>query len=251
MPLIATRFIVVPSRAAAIRYRAAVSSRAPLLEREAKSVNRHASDAGMLITLPAVGATVPKRITIIQGHPDPADHHFCHALAESYRAGAESAGFAVRTITVGSLSFPLIRNKEDFEDGERPDLIREAQSMIRTSDHLVIVYPLWLGTMPALLKGFLEQVFRYDFAFAPEADGRFRRLLSGRSARVVVTMGMPTLAYRYYFGAHGLKSLERSILKFSGISPVRESLFGRVEEVDDATRRRWLRKMQSLGRAGR
>jgi putative NADPH-quinone reductase len=194
---------------------------------------------------------VPKRITIIQGHPDPADHHLCHALAEAYRAGAESAGFEVRTITVGSLTFPLIRSKEDFEDGERPDEIREAQSMIRTSDHLVIVYPLWLGTMPALLKGFLEQVFRYDFAFSPEAGGRFRKLLAGRSARVVVTMGMPALAYRYFFGAHGLKGLERSILKFAGISPVRESLFGLVENVGDATRRKWLQKMQDLGRAGR
>ena len=119
--------------------------------------------------------------------------------------------------------------------------------MIRTSDHLVIVYPLWLGTMPALLKGFLEQVFRYDFAFEPQPNGRFRKHLTGRSARVVVTMGMPVPAYRWWFGAHSLKSLERNILKFSGIRPVRESLFGMVENVSDATRRTWLERMQRLG----
>ncbi|MFU8816407.1 MAG: NAD(P)H-dependent oxidoreductase [Pseudomonadales bacterium] len=194
---------------------------------------------------------MPRRITIIQGHPDKADDHLCHALAEAYRTGAESAGFEVRNIVVGSLTFPLIRNKQEFEHGERPDEIREAQSMIRTSDHLLIVYPLWLGTMPALLKGFLEQVFRYDFAFEPEAGGKFKKLLKGRSARVVITMGMPALAYRYFFGAHSLKSLERNILKFAGISPVRESLFGMVENVSDATRRKWLQQMQRLGAAGR
>lgn len=194
---------------------------------------------------------MPQRITIIQGHPDHADNHLCHALAEAYRRGAESAGFEVRSIAVGSLTFPLIRNKEDFEHGERPDEIREAQSMIRTSDHLLIVYPLWLGTMPALLKGFLEQVFRYDFAFEPGPGGKFKKLLQGRSARVVITMGMPAFAYRFYFGAHSLKSLERNILKFAGISPIRESMFGMVENVSDATRQKWLKQMQQLGSAGR
>lgn len=192
-----------------------------------------------------------KRITIIQGHPDPLHGHLCHALADAYREGAEQAGHEVRTITVADLTFPWIHSKADFEHGERPDVIVEAQSMIRSSDHIVIVYPLWLGTMPALLKAFLEQVFRYDFAFAPEAGGRFRKLLAGRSARVVVTMGMPVLAYRWYFGAHSLKNLERNILKFAGISPVRESLFGMVEAATDTRRAGWLRELESLGRKGR
>lgn len=191
-----------------------------------------------------------RRITIIQGHPDPAHEHLCHALADAYRTGAEASGFEVRNIPVAELSFPMIRNKEDFEHGERPDAIQEAQSMIRTSDHLVLVYPLWLGTMPALMKAFLEQVFRYDFAFEPRADGRFERLLKGRSARVVVTMGMPVLAYRLWFGAHSLKSLERNILKFAGISPVKESLFGMVENVGDDKHRQWLDQMRRLGQAG-
>lgn len=191
-----------------------------------------------------------RRITLIQGHPDAARPHLGHALAEAYRSGAEGAGHEVRSIAVAELNFPLITSREDFEHGERPAPIREAQSMIRTSDHLVIFYPLWLGTMPALLKAFLEQVMRYDFAFEPLPGGRFRRLLKGRSARVVITMGMPAMAYRWFFGAHSLKSLERNILKFAGIAPVRESLFGMVEAVDDDRRRRWLEEMERLGGRG-
>ena len=123
--------------------------------------------------------------------------------------------------------------------------------MIRTSDHLVLVYPLWLGTMPALMKGFLEQVFRYDFAFEPDEKGRFDKKLKGRSARVIITMGMPALAYRFYFGAHSLRSLERNILKFSGISPVRSSLFGRVDDASATTRKQWLQQVERLGESGR
>jgi putative NADPH-quinone reductase len=75
-------------------------------------------------------------------------------------------------------------------------------------------------------------------------------LLKGRSARIVVTMGMPAFIYRWFFGAHSLKSLERNILKFVGVKPIRESLVGLVGVKDDRGRKRWLAKMESLGRAG-
>lgn len=115
----------------------------------------------------------------------------------------------------------------------------------------MIFYPLWLGTMPALLKGFLEQVFRPGFAFEPGKPGRmFRKRLSGKSARVVVTMGMPAFIYRWFYFAHGLKGLERNVLGFCGIGPIRESLIGMVE-ADAGAREQWLRKMRALGRAGR
>jgi putative NADPH-quinone reductase len=192
-----------------------------------------------------------KRIAIIQGHPDRSGSHLCHALADAYGAGAESAGFEVRSVRIAELSFPLIKSSQDFKDGERPACIQEAQRVILRSGHLLLVFPLWLGTMPALVKGFLEQVFRYDFAFEPKANGRYEKKLKGRSARVVVTMGMPALAYRWYFRAHSLKSLERNILKFAGIAPVRETLFGMVENAGPGKRARWLEKMRALGAAGR
>ena len=40
--------------------------------------------------------------------------------------------------------------------------------------------------------------------------------MSGKSARIVVTMGMPGFWYRWYFRAHSLRSLQRNILKFVG-----------------------------------
>lgn len=51
-------------------------------------------------------------------------------------------------------------------------------------------------------------------------------------------------------GAHSLKSLEKNILRFAGIKPIKESLFGLVEGPSDARRARWLQEMESLGRRG-
>jgi putative NADPH-quinone reductase len=175
------------------------------------------------------------RLLIIQGHPDPAGGHLCHALADAYARGARQAGHAVTRVDVAALDFPWLRTKEAFDTGPLPDVLRPAQEAIGHADHLCIVYPLWHGTFPAVLKAFLEQVFRPGFAYV--LGGRsWRRRLRGKSARIVVTMGMPVLVYRWYFGAHGLKGLERSILGFCGIGPIRESLFGSIEAAS-ATKR--------------
>jgi putative NADPH-quinone reductase len=189
-----------------------------------------------------------KRITIIQGHPDARARHFGHALADEYAKGCEDGGHEVKRIEVAQLEFPLLRTKEEFEQGVPPDSIKEAQNAIRWADHLVILYPLWLGSMPALLKAFLEQVFRPGVAFQYQSGGKMpKKLWSGKSARIVVTMGMPAFAYRWFFLAHSLKSLQRNILGFCGIRPTRVTLIGQVETMNEERRAAWLDEMRGLG----
>ncbi len=191
-----------------------------------------------------------KRILIICGHPDPAPERFCRALADAYAQGATRAGHSVRRIDVAQLDMPLLRTKDDFEKGQPPESIARSQGDILWAQHLVFVYPLWLGTLPALLKGFLEQVFRPAFAFAGDTSkGQWTKLLKGKSARIVVTMGMPALFYRWYYGAHGLRSFKRNILSFGGIGPIRETLIGMVE-AGPVKGKTWLAKLSKLGAAG-
>ena len=114
--------------------------------------------------------------------------------------------------------------------------------------HLVLFFPLWLGDMPALVKAFLEQVLRPGFAFEyVEGNQLGRKGLTGRSARVVVTVGMPALIYRHLYRAHSVKSLERNVLGFVGLSPVRETLIGSVETMSEQQRHAWVSKLHELG----
>lgn len=193
-----------------------------------------------------------RHILIIDGHPDPRPERYLHALAKAYAAGAEAGGHEIRSLLVGSLDFPLLARGEDFRDGRPPAPIRSAQESMAWADHVVILYPLWLGSMPAKLKAFFEHLMRPGFAFG-ESRGRGlpKKLLKGKSARIVVTMGMPSLFYRVVYRAHSLKSLEHNILSFCGIRPVRATLVGMVEGMSAARRQAWLQKMQRLGtRAG-
>jgi len=194
-------------------------------------------------------STTAKRLLVVQGHPDGTQAHLCHALADAYAQGAEGAGHQVRRVAISGLDFPLLRSQAEWEKGVLPPGLAEAQQAIAWAEHIVIVFPLWLGGMPALLKGFLEQVARPGFALG-KSDGKSlpKKLLAGRSARLVVTMGMPALVYRWYFRAHSLKALERNILGFVGIAPIRETLVGMAGNLDQKHADRWLTKLRALGR---
>ena len=190
-----------------------------------------------------------KRIVVIEGHPDPEGGHLCDGLADAYAQGATEAGHTVERFDIARLDFPLLRTKDDFEKGTIPAMLRPCQQAIDQADHLLIIFPLWLGGMPAILKEFCEQIFRPGFAFDYRARGLPVKKMKGKSARIVVTMGMPAAVYRWYFRAHGLKNLKRNILGFCGFGPVRDTLFGMVEGASEKTRRSWLERMRALGRS--
>ncbi len=197
-----------------------------------------------------------RRILILQGQPDPQGGRLGHTLAQAYAEGALAAGHEVRTVTVARLDFPLLRSQHDWEHTPLPAGLKGAQDDIAWAQHLVIFFPLWLGDMPALLKGFLEQVARPGFAFQGDAAERASnpfifKGLKGRSARLVVTMGMPAWVYRWVFRARGVGLLKRNILGFVGISPVRDTLVGRVDKLGKAGVHQWQDRLRALGAQAR
>lgn len=177
---------------------------------------------------------MPRKLVILEGHPDPEPAHFGYALADAYIAGAQEAGHEVRRIRISELDFTVLRTRAEWQSTPPPD-IKAAQDAILWADHIVLLYPLWLSSMPAWLNAFWEQVFRPGFA---TKDGK--KLLTGRSARVVVTMGMPAKLYH---------PPERNLLGFTGIGPITETPIGEVDS-DASKRTAWLSEMTELGRTG-
>lgn len=192
------------------------------------------------------------QITIIQGHPDTDTHRFCRSLATAYAKGATKVGHSVHIVDVAQLRFPWLTSRDDWMTGRAgtPETLRDAQFHCEAANHIVLIYPLWLGTMPALLKAFLEQTFRPGVVL--DDSGRFPRpLFRHKSAHVIVTMGMPAAAYRWFYRAHSIKSLRRNVLRFVGIKPVRETLIGGMDSLSEQKVGHWLGKMQALGAAAK
>lgn len=105
-----------------------------------------------------------------------------------------------------------------------PDL-RMMQDKINACDHIVLVYPTWWESVPALLKGFLDRVLTPGFAFRELNFGNYHKLLKGRSAQIITTMDTPEFIYKYLQKSPGLRTLRISTLNFCGISPVRSRIF--------------------------
>jgi putative NADPH-quinone reductase len=189
-----------------------------------------------------------RTVCILQGHPDGRGRHLCHAIADAYADGAKLARARVRRIDLGSMDIPMLRDPADF--GKPPiESVVAAQQAIKACHHLVVVYPLWLGTMPAVVKAFFEQLCRNNFAIEANAKGGWpRQQLKGKSARVIVTMGMPAAAYKLMFGAHGVRGFESSILGMSGIRPIRETLIGGVGALSRNQSEALLARMRRLGK---
>lgn len=185
------------------------------------------------------------RIAIIVGHARTGS--YCEALGESYARGAQSSGHEAKLFVTSKMAFdPILREGFDKVQPLEPDL-NAAHDAMFAANHLVIIFPLWLGTLPAILKGFLERVLQPDLVETTK-QGKYVKLLKGKSARVIVTMGMPGFIYRWWFGAHALKMLKRNILRFMGVNPIRSTIYGYVEGAGLECRQRWLRDVEAMGR---
>lgn len=186
-----------------------------------------------------------RRILILDGHPDPDPGRYCHALAAAYARGGAAAGHVVHRLNLSEMEFPFLITRGDWESGMPPSVVLALQDELAWAEHLVIIYPLWLGGMPARLKALFEQAFRPAFAFGGKAVTPGGGRLKGRSARIVVTMGMPGLIYRTVFFAHSLKALKGGILALVGFGPIRETVLGGIESRRD--RDRLLERLAQMG----
>ncbi|AKJ95484.1 NAD(P)H dehydrogenase [Thioalkalivibrio versutus] len=186
------------------------------------------------------------KVLVILGHPR--TDSLCGALAEAYSEGARAAGTEVQSLNLASLEFdPHVHTPSPNQQPLEKDL-EAARGLVEWADHLVFVYPTWWGTMPALLKGFLDRIMTPEFAFRScEGGTGYEGLLQGRSAQLITTMDTPPLIHRLVYRQPGANAMARATLGFCGVRPVRSLMFGSVRHSDEAQRKAWLQRARQEG----
>lgn len=187
-----------------------------------------------------------KKILIIQGHPDQESFNF--ALGAAYKKGAMAAGAAIEEIIIRELDF---NPNLEFGYRQRTELepcLLDAQLKIEWAEHIVWVYPVWWGGLPAMLKGFIDRVFLPGFAFKKRPGSLWwDKYLTGKSARIITTMDQPTWYYRWFNKQPSHIAMKKLTLQFCGISAVKISDIGPIRLSKESFRQRWLQKMENAG----
>jgi len=194
-----------------------------------------------------------KKIFMLLGHPDKSG--MCGTLADAYESAAREAGHDVTRMNIGEMQFDPVLHKGYREKQEcEPDLLR-FQELVQTSDHFVVVYPVWWVGMPAILKGLFDRAwlpgsaFRYIRTKTGARTIFWHRLFRGKTARIIMTSGTHPLMVRFLPGNVNAQ-LRWGILWFAGFS-VRTDWFGPAENVPEKKKARWIRRVRELGRKGR
>jgi NAD(P)H dehydrogenase (quinone) len=188
-----------------------------------------------------------KKILIINGHPYKESLNF--ALAEAYKKGAAESGAEIKEINIADLQFnPNLQYGYRKRTELEPDLL-ESWEKIKWAEHLVFVFPIWWGGMPAMLKGFFDRLFLPGFAFQyRENSVWWDKLLTGKSAHIIATMDTPYWYFRLVYGNPGINQFKRTILQFCGVNPVKVTVFSPVKNVAEDKIKKHIDKMFQIGK---
>ncbi|SFT95050.1 Putative NADPH-quinone reductase (modulator of drug activity B) [Algoriphagus locisalis] len=187
-----------------------------------------------------------QKILIINGHPDAESFNF--ALSEAYKKGAAKAGAEIKQINIRELDFnPNLqfgyRKRTELE----PDLL-EAQEKLKWAEHLVWIYPVWWGSVPAMMKGFLDRVMLPGFAFQKRENSLWwDKSLTGKTARIICTLDQPEWYYRLVYRSPSHHAMKRVTLNYIGVKKVRITAIGPIRLSKKEFREKWLKKVQKLG----
>lgn len=190
-----------------------------------------------------------KKILVLLGNPD--KDSFSGSIADEYVKVAEKSGYRVERINIGDLKFDPILHKGYKEIQElEPDLYL-IQKKIVWADHIVIVYPNWWCTMPAVLKGMFDRMWLPGFAF--NFDKKTKKLikrLKGKTAHVIVVAGTYSPFMTWFKFGDYTNEIQYGILGFAGIK-TRVSTYGPTDRMSNEKRKRVLKKVAALACKGK
>jgi len=186
-----------------------------------------------------------KKIVVINGHPN--KDSFNSVIADSYIQSAINAGSEVRYIVIGELDFnPNLQFGYKKRMELEPDLIKALEDL-KWSEHQVWIHPLWWLGMPAVMKGFFDRAFLPGITFKSNKKEGTVGLLNGKTARIITTAGDLCIdTYEEVYKSSGLVQLKNGILEYCGISSIRESFIGPLEELKESDRRKWLTQIKDF-----
>lgn len=182
---------------------------------------------------------------IIYAHPNPAS--FNHAILETVTAELKKNKKNFRVRDLYKMKFNPVLQKKELTGSLLPDIKKE-QAYIRSADALIFIFPIWWSAMPAMLKGYIDRVFSFGFAYDITDDGAVG-LLQGKKVFLISTTGASKEEYEK-MGAFKMMSMsmDGAIFQFAGMEVIGHKYFSSVPSVSDRERKKMLKELRELVR---
>jgi NAD(P)H dehydrogenase (quinone) len=182
---------------------------------------------------------------IVYAHPNP--ESFNHAILATVSNTLKNNGHEVVVRDLYALDFHPVLKPEDtaaMKAGQTPADIKMEQEYIAQADAITFIYPIWWTGLPAILKGYVDRVFSYGFAYVYGAEG-IDKLLKGKKGLIINTHGTPKEIYDQFGMTAGLKITSTTgIFDFTGIESVGHLLFGSVPHAGEAALKDILKQVE-------
>lgn len=192
------------------------------------------------------------RILVVVGHPLAGS--LSHELAEHYAEAARAAGAQVR-----------VRDLSEHQPGNPPDraslrsvgedrswldpLVAADLADLEWAQHVLIVFPQWWGLCPAVLKAWIDRTFVSGVTYRSLPGYRWERLLTGRTARLIMTFDVPRWYNLLVYRDAAIAALRHATLGYCGVRTVGVSRFSPVKTSTAELRARWAAQAAEFGAA--
>jgi NAD(P)H dehydrogenase (quinone) len=187
------------------------------------------------------------KVLVVYTHPNPKS--FNQAILEQFTKGLNDGGHTFEILDLYKINFNPVIQLEDyaqFMGGEMPPDVLEQQKKIIEANALAFIYPIISWSFPALLKGWLDRVFSFGFAYRMDETG-WHSLLKHQKALLICTTGVPEAMYKSM-------GIEEVITKYNeiefggaGISKT-EHFFFYTPQINAEDRNKYLELAYSLGK---
>lgn len=107
--------------------------------------------------------------------------------------------------------------------------IQTYREQITWADKIIFVYPIWWGRPPAMLMGYIDQLFASNFAYRDKKGLFPEGLLKGKSVVCVSTMKGPTHYPLIWLNNSHKILMKKALFNYIGIKKVKFFEFGNME----------------------
>jgi len=182
---------------------------------------------------------------IVYSHPNSTS--FNRAILDTVVAESKLKGHNIQIRDLYALNFNPVLSSADLaavEGGQVSDDIRIEQEFIRNADVITFIFPIWWTQMPALLKGYIDRVFSYGFAYT-YTDRISEGLLKGKKVFVFNTQNTPEALYEAKGMYQSLKqTTDDGIFRFCGMTVMEHRFFAAVPWVTSHERAQMIEQVK-------